>query len=243
LAESLAMKKRLAEAVPVVLADTLNNLGNCANLRGDYDESLKYYHQALSELRDDDNNNNTSSNTHRGNGSGPRAAQVANLLFNIGRLEIQRREWDNALDALSEAWRMTRDVWGNSHVYVAQTLDLLGFVQISTKQYDSAIISFTGALSIYRRINGPLHPDVASALFNVGMVREARGDLDDALEAYKTARDLHIRLGTLEEDPGFTTVRHSIASMQKSLTQKKLAHLVAKHQGTLLKKKQASGLI
>jgi eukaryotic-like serine/threonine-protein kinase len=234
----------LAEAVPVVLADTLNNLGNCANLRGDYDESLQYYHQALQELRGGasgagENNKQQSNN----NNNNKRAAQVANLLFNIGRLEIQRREWDNALDALSEAWRMTRDVWGNSHVYVAQTLDLLGFVQISTKQYDSAIISFTGALSIYRRINGPLHPDVASALFNVGMVREARGDVDDALEAYKTARDLHLRLATPEDDAAFTTVRHSIASMQKSVTQKKLAHLVAKHQGTLLKKKQASGLI
>lgn len=197
LQESLEIKRRIAPTM--IVADTLNNLGNCANLRGEYEASLIYYEEALEDIR----------------AKNGRRADEINALFNIGRLEIQRRHWTKALIALNEACRMARDHYGTNHVFVAQTLDLMGFVQLSTNKMDSSMVSFTGSLAIYRRLYGPLHVEVANSLFNVGMVREAKGDYSDAWEAYTTARDLYSRLGTEHEHPGFATVRRSIANVER----------------------------
>lgn len=199
LQESLEIKKKIAPSM--IMADTLNNLGNCANLRGEHEASLIYYEDALDDIRSK---------------NGRRPDEI-NALFNIGRLEIQRQHWTKALIALNEACRMARDHYGTNHVFVAQTLDLMGFVQLSTNKMDSSMVSFTGSLAIYRRLYGPLHVEVANSLFNVGMVREAKGDYADAWEAYTTARDLYSRLGTEHEHPGFATVRRSIANIEKTI--------------------------
>lgn len=150
LLESLLMKRRLKPQL--IVADTLNNLGNCANLRGDYRKSLEYYREALEDLR---------------NKQG-RPEDLANTLFNLGRLEIQQQGWDTAMAMLTEALRVSKEIFGVYHSFVAQTLDLIGFVQLSTGDLDAAIISFTKALGIFRRLHGPLHVDVANSLFNVG---------------------------------------------------------------------------
>jgi Tetratricopeptide repeat len=150
LLESLLMKRRLKPQL--IVADTLNNLGNCANLWGDYRKSLEYYREALEDLR---------------NKQG-RPEDLANTLFNLGRLEIQQQGWDTAMAMLTEALRVSKEIFGVYHSFVAQTLDLIGFVQLSTSDLDAAIISFTKALGIFRRLHGPLHVDVANSLFNVG---------------------------------------------------------------------------
>lgn len=199
LQESLEIKKRIAP--DMIVADALNNLGNCANLRGEYEASLIFYEEALDDIRTK---------------KGLRADEI-NALFNIGRLEIQRQHWTKAMIALNETCRTAREHYGANHVFVAQTLDLMGFVQLSTSKMDASMVSFTGALAIYRRLYGPMHSEVANSLFNVGMVREAKGELSDAWEAFTTARDLYSRLGTAHDHPGYTTVRRSIANVEKSI--------------------------
>jgi tetratricopeptide (TPR) repeat protein len=236
-----ALKLKLKLGSKALLSDTYNNLGNCANLLGEYEDSLEYYRLALQELRQT-----------RG-----RKADVADALFNIGRLEIQRENFKTAHGVLAEALRMAKQVYGATHVYIAEASDLLGFVQVSLAEHDLALTSFTKGLEIYRTIYGPLHPDVANAIFNIGMVREASGEFSDAREAYNTAQDLYRRLGTDPADAGFQTVRRSLSHMEKriaqqnqdklvknlSLMEKQLAQhtqakLIQKHQEALLKKKQ-----
>jgi tetratricopeptide (TPR) repeat protein len=209
--ESLQMKRRIAPEM--LVADNLNNLGNCANLNGEYAKSMDYYKQALEEIASKDGG----------------LGDEVNALFNIGRLEIQRRNWNEAMNSLNQACRLAREHYGTNHAFVAQTLDLMGFVQLSTKNMDSAMVSFTGALAIYRRIHGPMHMDVANSLFNVGMVREAKNDLSDAWEAYTTSRDLFARLGTDPDHPGFLTVRRSIANVEKTIAKQNRQKLVTKH--------------
>lgn len=185
------------------LADTLNNLGNCANLRGDYDRSLRYYQDALADLQ----------TNHDGDLP---TMMLVNTHYNIGRLEIQRQNWEPAKRVLTEAYRWTKKLYGPSHEFVAQTLDLMGLAQLSTAEYDAAMVSFTQALGLFRQSHGPLHLTVAHSLFNVGMVREAKGQLLDALEAYSTTKDLYLRLGatTTENHIGFQTVLESIANVE-----------------------------
>lgn len=212
LTQSLEMKKKLAPDMSI--ADTLNNLGNCANLRGDFVASMEYYKAALADSK----------------AKGGGAPDQVNALFNIGRLEIQKRNWNEAMHSLNQACRMAREHYGTNHVFVAQTLDLMGFVQLSTSNLDSAMVSFTGALAIYRRIHGPMHLDVANSLFNVGMVREAKNDLGDAFEAYTTSRDLFARLGTRFDHPGYGTVRRSIANVEKLIAKQNRQKIISKHQ-------------
>jgi Tfp pilus assembly protein PilF len=204
LLESLDIKKRLAPQM--VVADTLNNLGNCMNLRGELEASLIYYEDALDDSR-----------TKKG-----KPYDEINALFNIGRLEIQRQHWTKAMMALNEACGMAKEVYGTNHPFVAQTLDLMGFAQLSTSKLDAAMVSFTGALAIYRRLHGPMHFEVANSLFNVGMVREAKGELNDSWEAYTTARDLYSRIGTPADHPGFAAVIRSIASVEKAIQAREL---------------------
>jgi len=196
-------RKVQAPSPPMSLADTLNNLGNCANLRGDYDTSLRYYRDALADLE---------ANHH-----GDLPAMV-NTNYNIGRLEIQRSNWEVAKRVLSEACRLTKQLYGPSHEFVAQTLDLMGFAQLSTAEYDAAMVSFTQALGLFRQLHGPLHLTVAHSLLNVGMVREAKGQLPDALEAYSTTKDLYLRLGaTTGNHVGFQTVLESISNVENRI--------------------------
>ena len=238
LLESLLMKRRLKPQL--IVADTLNNLGNCANLRGDFKKSLEYYREALEDLRQKQG----------------RPEDLANALFNLGRLEIQQQGWESAMLMLTEALAASKEIYGVYHAFVAQTLDLIGFVQLSTGDLDAAIISFTKALGIFRRIFGPLHCDVANSLFNVGtselmnllypsklaleterishtilfegMVREARGELADSWEAYTTARDLYMRLGTESEHSGYKTVRQSISQVEKAIMKQNHERLISK---------------
>ena len=204
---SLEMKRRLDPHLSV--ADTLSNLGTCANMKRDYDASLEHYRAALQDLRAN---------------SGPRK-DMANALFNLGRLLVQKGEWDTAMGVLRESVRVQREVYGENHIYVAQALELVGYAQLSTEAYDSALLSFTGALAVYRRINGPLDGSIANVLFNVGLVRERKNELADAWEAYATCRDLYRRLETPRDDKGYKAVRTSIAKVERLILQQRKAAL------------------
>jgi tetratricopeptide (TPR) repeat protein len=210
LLESFSIKSRLQPQGS--MADTLNNLGNCSNLRGDTEKSLQYYELALMDLK-----------LHSG-----KPADVANALFNIGRIEIQRQDLDAALSVLSDAYKMTKDAHGENHAFVAQTLDLIGFVQLSSKDYDAANVSFTKAMGIFRRLYGPLHVDVANSLFNVSMVREAKGELADAWESYTTTRDLYSRLKTRKDHARYKICIDGIQKIEATIAKYNQERLVAK---------------
>jgi len=100
LLESLDIKKRLAPKM--LMADTLNNLGNCANMRSDFTNSCMYYEEALDDIRSK---------------KGSRVDEI-NALFNIGRLEIQREHWTKAMIALSDACRMAKEHYGSNSEFV-----------------------------------------------------------------------------------------------------------------------------
>jgi tetratricopeptide (TPR) repeat protein len=212
LEKSLEIKHRLAP--DMIVADTLNNLGNCANLRGDYDTSMFYYKESWNDLR-----------RKRG-----QRVDIANTLFNIGRLEIQQQRWEPALKILSQAYHLNREVYGVNHIYLAQTLELVGFVHVQTGNFETALVSVTKALEIYRSTLGRQNTDVANAFFNVGIVQELGGDLSDAWEAYTTSRDIYARLGTDQADREYKMVRRSISIVERVIAKQTQARLVAKHQ-------------
>lgn len=214
LQKSLLIKKRLQPGM--LLADTLNNLGNCANVKGEYDLSMCYYEDALVDLEEKE---------------GP-LTDIGSTLFNIGRLFVQKRKWTDALIHLEEACGLTREAYGPNHPAVAEVLDLIGFSYLSLANYDMAMVSFTGALAIHRRLHGPIHEEVAKSLLNVGMVRECRGDLAEAWEGYTIANDLFTRLEVRPDYPAFVAVKESIDKVERIIAKKNQHKLVEKHRAT-----------
>jgi tetratricopeptide (TPR) repeat protein len=218
---SLNLKKSIGPNV--VMSDTYNNLGNCNYLMGRLDRSLDFYRLALQELRE-----------KKGDKS-----DVADILFNIGRLEIYRENWKTARDILHEASRMAKDAYSENSLYIAEASDLMGFVQLTLGETAEAIVSFTKALEIHRSLHGPLHVDIANAIFNIGLTREAAGEYSEAWEAYNTALDLHRKLGSSLGDPDFKKVRTSVAMVEKLIAQQQnQARLVQKHKEAIKKKKK-----
>ena len=204
LIDSLAMKEKLAPKL--MIADTLNNLGNCACLRGDFDGSLYYYRRALQELRAKDGS----------------PADIANALFNVGRLEIQRDNMVEAKGVLDETWKFTKEAFGQNHLFAAQTLDLMGYVHLRISNFDAAMVSFTKSLGILRRLYGPIHLEVANSLFNVSMVREAKGaELQEAWESFNTTRDLYALLKMDVNHPRYVSVMTSIAKLEYAISRAK----------------------
>ena len=180
-------------------ARVLNNLAAVKAKKGEINEARDMYRRALKELEE----------------KGGKRSEAADALFNIGRIEIQLESWEVAYGVLTEAWRITREVYGEAHDYVAETLDMLGFVQVKLKDFKTSMISFTGSLAIYRRVHGPLHETVANALYNIGWVREKIGEKKDALEAYSTARELYLRLGKSENSEELQQVSRRVHFLEQ----------------------------
>lgn len=104
----------------LVFARALNNYGNLLSLNHDYDGSLAYYRQSLQDLRQIQGVEK----------------DIADVLYNIGRVQVHKKEWDLATSNLIEACRITKATYGTNHLYLARTLSLIGFVQLSTTSYD-----------------------------------------------------------------------------------------------------------
>lgn len=187
----------------VVIATTLNNLGNVACLAGDFNSSLMHYRQALQDLRQKESTQKS----------------IADVLYNIGRIQLQKKEFDTAMSNLTESCRITKDLYGRSHQFHAQTLCLIGMVQLSTSSLSAAMNSFTEAHNIFMELNGDIHADVASSWYHIGLVREAQGFHKEAWEAFTKSRDIYSRLGADQNDDNLKTIRMSIARAEKLISQ------------------------
>ncbi len=71
--------------------------------------------------------------------------------------------------------------YGDSHQWVARSLNNLGNIYDSQAQYEKALECFERSLSIRKSIYGDNHPDVAESLSYVGLVYKAQGQYEKAL--------------------------------------------------------------
>jgi tetratricopeptide (TPR) repeat protein len=205
----------------ISLAGILNNLGNIAYLRGDYERSHKYYKSTLKDLRSSSSSSSSSSNRKAVQQS---QIHLAHALHNIGRLHILQHEWFTARSVLAECHRIEVQVHGPRDLLLVDTLELLGYVHFcsSSLKNDSlhlAMTAFSEALTILRHGHGKVHPAVATCLLHIGMVLEARGDLQDAWDMYSRAQDIFLRSSgtTNGSHRGLDVAQRSMAKMEQKL--------------------------
>ncbi len=114
----------------------------------------------------------------------------AYALASLGRLFIQREEWDAAATALTKSLRLTQeDAWLSFRPYPEA---LLGEVQLSTGDLDGATTAFENAYALGRQIGDPCWESLAAR--GAGLVAIRRGDRRQGLELLGEAPRLCRRL-------------------------------------------------
>jgi tetratricopeptide (TPR) repeat protein len=187
----------------VPLAGVLNNLGTAKFLKGDHKASLECYWEAVRDAK-----------TYNGRSN---KKELANSLYNIGRISVLQKDYPMALKMLNESLCLQKKLHGENSMEIVDTLNFVGFVHYSIGVCDRAVFVFTEALSIVTACFGSVHEKVAVSLINVGMVLEKEGDLDEALRCFSTAHDVCEKVGLNETNTTMYTAIRSANDIRREL--------------------------
>ena len=89
-----------------------------------------------------------------------------------------------------QALFMRRDLYGQEHPKVAESLSDLALALHYKGEYDEAEQLFREALEMRRRLFGERHPDVAESLHNLALLWEEKGDYDTAQTLFQQALEM-----------------------------------------------------
>jgi len=119
----------------------------------------------------------------------------------IGQTFARLGRFDEAEEQLRLALTIRRQLFGNDHEEIADTLNMLGEVRYDRGDMDGAERLYDEALAMRQRVFGPQHAAVASTLDNLGNVYQDRDDTAAAEEAYRGALAMRrVVLGPDHED-------------------------------------------
>ena len=192
------------------MAWVLNNLGTAKFLKGDYKGSLDCHWQAIKDAKKHDGE--------------PNKKDMANAVFNIGRIAILQKDYVLALSSLRNSLLLETQLYGAKSKESIDTLNMIGFAYYSTKKYKQAMSIFKEALSIITTNFGAIHEKVAESLVNVGMVFERERDLQEALRCFSTARTVCEKSGLDERNKTMQTVIRSVNEVEEKLTIRSVGH-------------------
>ncbi len=120
-------------------------------------------------------------------------AVQARLLHTLGVVYSSLELYDEARPFLERALEMRRELHGDEHVGVADTLHELGILRMEVLDFDAAEIPLKEALA-QRRLLLADHPDLAESLNVVGAWHAATGDWSRAEKYYHESLALWERL-------------------------------------------------
>ena len=114
----------------------------------------------------------------------PEHLDVGESLYALGRLELSRRRFDDAIEQTHRALAIFRTTLGGRHPKVARVLNLIALTEKNRRRLPEAIAGFEDALDMAREQLGDGHPDTRMILANLGNAHLAAGDPQAALDAY-----------------------------------------------------------
>jgi len=170
------------------LASTLLCMGKVQSQRGEVDEVLDIYGEALhiyrsiAEREEEEGISGSSSVVMA-------MLNVISTLKLIGTVYAKSGHLDKAMECFQEAMCISRSSDGRaSGAIVAAILTRIAGILCKQSQYDDALSSYREAYDLFVREVGTVdHPDIAAILHCIGCIQHKRGQYDEAVENYQRA--------------------------------------------------------
>jgi len=146
-------------------------LASDLHARGDYDDALALYEEALLLTE----------------ACGHDSLQVAATKGSIASVYDSQRKYDEALVEYQKSLEIKIQVLGHDHLSVAATYNNIAIVYESQGKYDEALVEYQKSLDIKIRVVGHVHPDVAFSMGGFGATLKKMGKEVEGKEMCKEA--------------------------------------------------------
>jgi len=158
------------------LGDTLIDLANFYDDRGDHDQALKMYKESLQIQRDLNSE-----------------SMQATCLNNIGVIYFEKAQYEDARTYYDRALQIREKL--NAPQSIVETVYNLAETSVRMGQYEQAVAQYMRALDLFRKVNDTRGAAVAS--YTLGVMFDYQGRfgaaLNSKLEALKTFQELKDR--------------------------------------------------
>jgi serine/threonine protein kinase/Tfp pilus assembly protein PilF len=111
----------------------------------------------------------------------------ARMMGTMGRVYHSLGLYEQAEPLLESAVRIRREVHGNDHADVAESLDDLGWLRQSQGRYEEAVGLHQHALHVREAVFGPTHEETARSVYRLATAHARKGDYDRARPLYRRA--------------------------------------------------------
>ena len=175
-------------------ATSLNDIGYCHSILGDYNKALEYHRQAA-EIRKSI--------------FGENHPDFATSLNNIGGCYSKLGDYGKALEYHRQAAEIRRSILGEDHPDYAASLNNIGGCYSDLGNYGKALEAYQQSSDIIKSALGENHQDFAISINNIGYCHSRLGDFGKAIEYYQQSSEILKSLNG-ESHPDYATTINNI---------------------------------
>ncbi len=208
--ESLYIYRNAFGSNSKVAATVINNIGRIFYLKGDYEQALATYGEALRIRRqlgpkiDLAATVYNTGQTHHQRGAldeamrlylefldiakdlfGPNHRDVAIIYKCIAEIHHERSELKQARTLFEQALAVARTSLGDCHPELASTYNKLGNLLYEMRELDGAMAYYLAGLKVEQAVLEPGHPHIVITLTNCAQIHKQKGEFKSALELYR----------------------------------------------------------
>ena len=195
--EALDLYRRNGE--PFLIADALGNLAVIKMHRGQLDEVIPLYEEAIALTREV---------------YGERHPHVAVRLENLGDVYRMQGKLDQTKALLDEVLAIREEAYGKDSPSVARTRVNMGVVALHEGDFARASESIGSALDVFRKQSGEQSLDYATVLFALGKAEAGLGNHAQALDRFESSLAIQDAVGTPPTAEMRLRTLHSLADVR-----------------------------
>jgi tetratricopeptide (TPR) repeat protein len=177
------IRKNLAGENNIVTTDSYHSLGMISSILGKYEESEKYFRKEAEIL------------SREGKEYPALLHALAGILESAGKFAEADSLYRRNLD-------LSRKYYGDSHPFVANTLEGYALLKNTLGQYDSALVLMLSAAEIRKEVFGEKSRQYSLSLNNIGRVYQNKNQHRTAIEYIERAIQIAYQVGAIEQAEG-----------------------------------------
>ena len=199
LQETLKIQQTVLGIDHIRTAATLNSMGIASTKMEKYEQALEFYERALLIME---------ASSRR------RSVAAADIIDNIGRMNVALGNYDTAIMRFQEAKGIKTEILGPSHPKLAESEGSLGEVCFEMASFNSAVIHYREGLRICKGCFGREHLATAQMMEDLARTYDSLGEHYAALEFYQEV--VGIKLGLMKDHSETVDALHNMAvTLQK----------------------------